>query len=159
MSALSRARWIALAALAVLAGPVNTAFATAVNFESPPVHPIDLSPGGTYLFVAHTADHRLVVYYVGGPDIKRVTEIMVGLEPVSVRAFSDDLVWVINHISDSVNIVNIRTRSIVRTLLVGDEPTDVVFAARKAFVAVSQEDLVRVYDTDDLGVHPPGVPQ
>ena len=40
--------------------------ADAINFESPPVHPVELSPNGDYLFVAHTADHRLVIYYLGG---------------------------------------------------------------------------------------------
>ena len=78
--------WICVVIVGLLAGPF-TAVAADVNFESPPVHPIELSPSGDYLFIAHTADHRLVVYFVGGgTHPKPVAQIMVGLEPVSVRA-------------------------------------------------------------------------
>ena len=40
-------------------------------------------------------------------------------------------VWVVNHLSDSVSIVDVTTPAtarVVRTLLVGDEPRDIVFA-------------------------------
>ena len=38
--------------------------------------------------------------------------------------------WVVNHLSDSVSIVDIGSTPprVVRTLLVGDEPRDIVFA-------------------------------
>lgn len=137
---------------------VGSVRASEANFESPPVHPIELSPSGTYLFATHTADHRLVVYYLGGPQPKLIAEIMVGLEPVSVRALNDNTVWVASHVSDAINIVNIPTRNIVRTLLVGDEPTDVVFAKGKAYVSVSQEDKLRVYDLDNLDALPVEIP-
>jgi len=117
-----------------------------------------LSPSGDYLAVIHTADHRLVVYYVGGSQPVKIAKVMVGVEPVSVRALDDDTFWVISHISDSINIVSLQQRNVVRTLLVGDEPTDVVFANGKAFVSVSQEDRVRVYDLNDLDAAPTDIP-
>ena len=137
-----------------LVAAVRPAAASDANFESPPVHPVELTPNGKHLLVAHLADHRLVAYYLGGDTPYRVTEIMVGLEPVTVRARDNDEVWVVNHISDSISIVKLSQKSVVRTILVGDEPTDVVFAAGKAFVCVSQEDLIRVYDTNNLDATP-----
>jgi len=131
------------------------------NFESPPVHPIELSNDGTQLWAVHTADNRLVVFdLTSGSTPVRTQEIQVGVEPVTVRQRTATEVWVVNHISDSVSIVDLATASIVATLLVGDEPTDVVFAGspEKAFVCVSQEDLVRVYDTSDLTLPPVDIP-
>src|SRR4029079_4784138 len=57
--------------------------------------------------------------------------IPVGLEPVAVAARNDDEVWVVNHLSDSVSVVELtqggNSGRVVRTLLVGDEPRDIVF--------------------------------
>ena len=33
-----------------------------LNFEVPPVHPLDLSPDGKLLAVCHTADNRVLLY-------------------------------------------------------------------------------------------------
>ena len=72
-------------------------------------------------------------------------------EPVSV-AWRPNLVsgreeaWVVNLLSDSVSIVDLGLRQVIRTLPVGDEPTDVAFAQGRAFVTVSQEDAVRVFN-------------
>src|SRR5262249_12797437 len=81
--------------------------------------------------------------------------IPVGLEPVSVVARTDSEAWVVNSLSDSVSIVDLNQQIVVRTLWVGDEPTDVAFAANRAFVAVSQEDQVKVYELPTLGTAPP----
>jgi YVTN family beta-propeller protein len=67
-------------------------------------------------------------------------EIPVGLEPVSVAARNNREAWVVNWLSDSVSIVDLTTGNVVRTIDVGDEPTDVLFAGsgnNKAFVCVS----------------------
>ena len=46
-----------------------------------------------------------------------------------MAARTNDEVWVVNHLSDSVSIVKLTPQPHVeRTLLVGDEPHDVVFA-------------------------------
>ena len=137
--------------------PTAAAAALPDHFESPPVHPIELSPSGDLLFAVHTADHHLVVFDVSGPVPIRIAEIPVGLEPVTVRARTEDEVWVVNHLSDSISVVDVPSGRIVRTLLVGDEPTDVEFAGTpvRAFVCLSQEDRIEVIDpTDPEGTRP-----
>jgi YVTN family beta-propeller protein len=49
---------------------------------------------------------------------------------VAVAARSDGEVWVVNHLSDSVSVVDVAADPprVVRTLLIGDEPRDVIFA-------------------------------
>ncbi|MCB9466600.1 MAG: T9SS type A sorting domain-containing protein [Candidatus Eisenbacteria bacterium] len=141
-------------------------FATAAQaldgpqFESPPVHPVELSEDGSRLYAVHQADHRLLVFDLTEGVPERIAEVLVGLEPISVRERVDGEVWVVNHLSDSISILDMESGQIVRTLVVGDEPTDVVFAGEpeRAFVCVSQENLVRVYDPADLDAEPTIVP-
>jgi YVTN family beta-propeller protein len=96
----------------------------------------------------NTPDARLEIFTIGDHSLTRVGDVRVGLEPVSVAAFDDNLAWVVNNVSDDVSIVDLRTLSVVGTLRVGDEPTDVVFAGtpRRAFVCVSGDDAVRIYN-------------
>src|SRR5205823_3017733 len=47
-------------------------------------------------------------------------------------------VWVVNHLSDSVSVVTLTgTPHVTRTLLVGDEPRDVVFAGSSGLAFIS----------------------
>ncbi|MEY4831244.1 MAG: hypothetical protein RLZZ562_3040 [Planctomycetota bacterium] len=118
-----------------------------VNYESPIVSPVRLSPDGLRLFAAHTADQRLCVYSLANPNQPvLVQEIVVGLEPVSVNARTNDEVWVVNHLSDSVSVVSLSQGRVVATLQVADEPSDVVFAGGKAFVTAAASDRVAVFD-------------
>jgi DNA-binding beta-propeller fold protein YncE len=156
MGPIQRAAWLVVALFS--AAVAATPRAQDIQFESPPVHPIELSTDGSRLFAVHTADHRLVVFDVSGAQPVKTHDIMVGIEPVSVRARTSDEVWVVNHISDDINVVNLATGNIERTILVGDEPTDVVFANGRAFVCVSQEDRVRAYDLADLAAPPVDIP-
>src|SRR2546428_9146544 len=117
------------------------------NFESSKVHPVALTPSGQNLLLVNTPDALLEVFTVqadGG--LAPWASIPVGLEPVSVLARSDSEAWVVNHLSDTISIVDLARGATIRTLPVGDEPTDVVFANGRAFVAVSQEDAVVVFD-------------
>src|SRR5215470_19560268 len=108
-----------------------------VNWESPPVHPVDVTPDGTTLLVTNTADDRLEVFTLGGSLPVHVASIPVGLDPVTVRARTNGEAWVVNRVSDSVSIVNLTTRNVTATLTVGDEPADVIFAGspQRAFVS------------------------
>ncbi|HMB70481.1 MAG TPA: hypothetical protein VKU85_14295, partial [bacterium] len=150
---------VAAAAFATAApGPAGAL--TTVQFESPHVHPVEMSPDGTRLFVVHTAGHELAVFDLTAPSGPvRLRGIPVGYEPVTVRARTDDEVWVVSHVSDAVNVVDVSDGNVVRTLLPGDEPTDVVFAegAGRAFVAVSQEDRLASYDLGDLTLAPASI--
>jgi YVTN family beta-propeller protein len=129
--------------------------ADSLNFESSQVHPIRLTPSASRLLAVNTPDALLEVFAVGPTgSLTRLAPIPVGLEPVSVTARTDTEIWVVNHLSDSISIVDLGLGTVIRTLRVGDEPTDVVFAQGKAFVAVSQEDSVKVFNLLDLAQPP-----
>ncbi len=105
-----------------------------VLFESGQVRPLALSPDGRTLFAVNTPDNRLEVFQVTDKGLNHQGSVSVGLEPVSVAVRSNNEVWVVNHLSDSISVVKInkyfRTRiagRVVRTLHVGDEPRDIVF--------------------------------
>jgi DNA-binding beta-propeller fold protein YncE len=128
------------------------------HFESPPVHPIEITTSGNLLLATHTADHRLVVFKINENPPRKIAEVMVGLEPVTVRSRTSREAWVVNHVSDDISIVDVYEGRVVRTLSVGDEPTDVVFAGRNAFVCISQDDMIRVYNVNDLNAPPVDIP-
>ena len=123
-----------------------------VHFESGHVHPLALTPDGTRLLAVNTADDQLAVFSVTGATPLLMAEIPVGLEPVSVAVRSNGEAWVVNQLSDDVSIVNLNTMHTRKTLRVGDEPNDVVFAGSpaQAYVSVSNEDVVKIYDPATL---------
>ncbi len=127
-----------------------------VHFESGHVHPLDMTPDGRRLLAVNTAAGQLVVFDLTGAYPTRVADIPVGLEPVSVRVRSNAEAWVVNHLSDDVSIVDLTTLHVRATLGVGDEPSDVVFAgpSASAWVSVSQEDAIKVYDPANLAAPP-----
>ena len=129
LSALLRCVRIAFVACALAWPVVALAQSDFVEFESDPVRPVALSPDGSRLFVANVPDAYLEVYDLSDPTVlEPIASIPVGLEPVSVVALSNDEVWVVNHLSDSVSIVSVAQKMVTRTLLVGDEPRDIVVA-------------------------------
>jgi DNA-binding beta-propeller fold protein YncE len=118
--------------------------ASYTEFESGQVRPLALSPSGNLLFATNTPDGSLEVFRVSRGGLQHAATIRVGLEPVAVAARSDNEVWVVNHLSDSVSVVLVDPASgngfVARTLLVGDEPRDVVFAGpnrSRAFVTTA----------------------
>lgn len=135
---------------------VAPAAATFTNFESHQVRPLVLSADGQRLFAVNTPDNRLSVYQVTADGLVLEAEVPVGLEPVAVAQRTPTEVWVVNHLSDNVSIVDLTTMNVRATLFVGDEPTDVVFAgsAGRAFVCVSQEDAVKIFDPTNLAAPP-----
>jgi len=145
----------ALSAVVVATAPAHATF---VHFESAHVHPLALTPDATRLLAVNTPDARLSVFDITSGDPQLLAEIPVGLEPVSVAAESNTHAWVVNHVSDSVSRVDLLTGNVVETLYVGDEPTDVVFANGKAFVCVSQLDIVKIYTLANLSAPPVVVP-
>jgi len=109
------------------------------TFDTGQVRPLALSPDGSRLFAVNTPDARLEVFDVTAAGLTHAASIPVGLEPVAVAARSATEVWVVNHLSDSVSIVDLSAAPprVVRTLLTGDEPRDIVFAGAggtRAFV-------------------------
>jgi DNA-binding beta-propeller fold protein YncE len=120
--------------------PAQAAF---VTFESGQVRPLALAPSGNRLFAVNTPDNRLEIFAVGVGGLTHTGSVPVGLEPVAVAARTDDEVWVVNLLSDSVSVVDVGATPprVVRTLLVGDEPRDIVFAGpgfSRAFVTTAR---------------------
>lgn len=136
--------------------PARAAF---VNFESQHVHPIALGAAGDRLYVVNTPDNRLAAFDLADADAPALLfEVVVGLEPVTVREENAERVWVVNHLSDDISIVDVTTRNVVRTVGTGDEPTDLLFTPdpaadgqQLAWVCVSQENRVEIYDAETPG--------
>jgi YVTN family beta-propeller protein len=123
------------------------------NFEGAQTSPLRLAPSGRTLFAVNTPDARLSVFDLADPKSPRLAaEIPVGIEPVSVNPRTDDEVWVVNQVSDSVSIVSVARGIVVDTLQVKDEPSDVVFVGNLAFVTVSRSNAVRVFDATTRAV-------
>lgn len=134
---------------ACLALHVGAAAQSFVNFESSVVHPIRVSDDGTRLFVVNPQDNRLAVYGLAdASDPVLLRDIPVGLEPVSVTPRTNDEVWVVNNLSDSISIVSVSAGRVIATLRVKDEPADVAFAGtpERAFVTAAASDEVYVFD-------------
>src|SRR5262245_217506 len=172
--------------LALLA-PVAVRAGTFTNFESGHVRPLAISPNGEWLFAVNTPDARLAVYALTATGATLATEVSVGLEPVAVatrvNAAGRTEAWVVNHLSDSVSILeldpfDVQRSRVTRTLLVGDEPRDIVFAGAgggRAFVTAAHRGQNRpgdpqlttqgvgradvwVFDAADPGVDSGGTP-
>jgi DNA-binding beta-propeller fold protein YncE len=146
-------------------------------FESGQVRPLAMSPDKQHLFAVNTPDNRLEIFRIGDHGLVHTASIPVGLEPVAVAARGNHEVWVVNHLSDSVSVVELEdhgddlTGQVERTLLVGDEPRDIVFAGpgkKRAFITTAHRGQnipfdpqlttpgvgradVWVFDADDLG--------
>jgi len=151
-----------LAALATTACvPENEHEATGFQvWESPQTQPLALSPDGSRLYVVHTAAGKLRI--LNADTLLTFTEVEVGDEPVSVAVRPDGLeVWVANHLSDSVSILDTDPASPTYNQVVDtvqwldpatlvtrfDEPAQVVFASNaKAYVTLSSRNQVAIVD-------------
>jgi DNA-binding beta-propeller fold protein YncE len=144
-----------------------------LNFESAPVHPVALSPNGQFLAVCNLPAGRLDLLDVGSgsPNISGPTNsIPVGVDPVSVRFRTATEVWVVNHISDSISVVDLsaginraRVKATIDTL---DTPSDVVFAGQpgRAFVSCARPNRIQVFEPSPANSSPiwssrPNVPR
>lgn len=170
------------AALLVVSVPALAAGGSAfaeqdfVAFESGQVRPLALSPDGSRLYAVNTPDNRLEVLDVTPTGLLHKASVPVGMEPVAVALRSSTEVWVVNHLSDSVSVVDVGSLPprVTATLLVGDEPRDIVFAGpgfRRAFIATAHRGQNRpgppdfftpgvgradiwVFDADEVGSSP-----
>ncbi|MBL1276175.1 MAG: hypothetical protein COB30_008810 [Ectothiorhodospiraceae bacterium] len=130
-------------ASSLFVGSVQASEETYTLFETGQVRPLAMSPNGKRLFAVNTPDNRLEVFKINSSGLEHVGSVPVGLEPVAVAARTNGEVWVVNNVSDSVSIVNVDNLSnmyVANTLLVGDEPRDVVFAGEnghRAFITTA----------------------
>src|ERR1700692_1082995 len=155
-----------LAAVALLSAPLVAGSARAappnfIEFESGHVRPIAMSPSGTQLFAVNTPHDTLEIFNRTAQGLVFQARVPVGLEPVAVAARNNGEVWVVNHLSDSVSVVTLSgTPHVVRTLLVGDEPRDIVFAGTtgRAFIPTAHRGQQRSVPSI-AGVEGAGDPQ
>lgn len=153
-------RVLPLILAALVAAPSPSVRPNFVNWESPHVHPLAMTPDGTRLLAVNTPDNRIEVFDLTSGTPVLAASIPVGVDPVSVRARNDHEAWVVNHISDDVSIVDLDTRNVVATLPTADEPADVVFAGvpELAFVSCSQANEVMAFDPADVSIPPTVIP-
>jgi DNA-binding beta-propeller fold protein YncE len=100
-------------------------------FETLQVRPLAISHDRHLLFALNTPDNRLEIFDIERDGLAPVGSVRVGLEPVAVAVHGPNEVWVVNHLSDSVSVVDVERPErprVKQTLLVGDEPRDIVFA-------------------------------
>ncbi len=166
---------------AVTSAPAPGATDSFVEFESGQVRPLALSGDGRFLYAANTPDNRVEVFRVTGRRLHLVASVPVGLEPIALAERRPGELWVVNHLSDSVSIVDTEDPDeahVARTLLVGDEPRDIVFAGprrSRAFITTAHRGQntvgdpqsttpgvgradVWVFDADHLGASLAGTP-
>jgi hypothetical protein len=103
-------------------------------FEVDPVRPVATLAKSGLVLVANTNDDFLEVLEPHGQGVRRCGAVQVGMRPVALAVTSEDRhsaeIWVVNHLSDSVSIVELDTDDctgrVQQTLQVGDEPRDIV---------------------------------
>ena len=128
------------------------------SFLSPHASPIAIRDG--YVFVVNTPADTVDVIDSRTQEITH--RIKVGVEPVSLAIRPDGKqVWVANHISDSVSVIDTNPASQTYLQVIAtiqefgrrsrstrfDEPVGIAFANnRKAYVALSSENEIAVVD-------------
>jgi DNA-binding beta-propeller fold protein YncE len=119
-----------------------------VNFETAPVHPVAISPDGRTLAVCNLPDGRVELFGLAGALPTPLGDVPVGIDPVSLRFRSTNELWVLNHISRTINIVDVARRLVVDTIATLDGPADIQFAGSpmRAFVSCAKENTVQVFD-------------
>ena len=155
--------WIACAVLALL--PFGAMAAESggdglghPTFLSPHARP--LAVRGAFVYVANTPADTLDVVHRFRRTV--VARIPVGIDPVSVAVRPDGReVWVANHVSDSISVIDTHARSRTYRHVVAtiqdvdpatfatrfDEPVGIAFAGNaKAYVALSPSNRVAIID-------------
>ena len=134
------------------------------TFVSPHASPIRLIDD--LVFVVNTPSDTVDVIDAGTREIKK--RIDVGIDPVSLAVRPDGKeLWVSNHVSDSVSVVDTDTASPTFLQIVGtvqefdadtratrfDEPVGIAFASNeKAYVALSSENQIAIVDVASRNV-------
>ena len=135
--------------------PIGTAIAASEEsftlFESGQVRPMAISENGKQLFVTNTPNNSVEVYTIIDNGLEYLASVPVGLEPVALATRNDNETWVVNHLSDSVSIIdwNDGKPYVNRTLHVGDEPRDIVFAGKdkdRAFITTAHRGQNAAFD-------------
>jgi DNA-binding beta-propeller fold protein YncE len=117
-----------------------------ITFETVATRP--MVQVGDRLFATNTRDNHIDVFSMNATgELTARSSIPVGMEPTAIAARNDHELWVVNHLSDSISIIDIAATVpyVKRTLLVGDEPRDIVFAQDKAFITTAHRGQHRTH--------------
>ncbi len=103
-------------------------------FEADPVRPVAVLGRSGLIAVTNTVDDYLELFQPEPGGVQPCGAVKVGMRPVAVAVVSESAsaaeLWVVNHLSDSISVVEVDTArcrgEVVETLQVGDEPRDVV---------------------------------
>ena len=127
---------------------VTAGMANFVNFETAPVHPIALSPDARALALCNLPDGRVELFDVSTGTPVSIGDVPVGIDPVSLRFRDTNELWVVNYISSSVNIIDLRRRRVAAVLPTFSGPADVVFAGnpQRAFVSCARSNVLMVFN-------------
>ena len=133
-------------------------------FASPHADPIAVYDG--LVFVVNTPSDSVDVIDIGTREVR--SRIGVGIDPVSLAVRPDGSeLWVSNHVSDSVSVIDIDPSSVTYLNVVAtiqefdptskatlfDEPVGIAFAGNdKAYVALSSENQIAVIDVESRRV-------
>ncbi|MFK8030501.1 MAG: thrombospondin type 3 repeat-containing protein [Gammaproteobacteria bacterium] len=142
--------WLATLLLALVMVFNHAALAQVpyLHFESGHVKPIAMSPDGSRLVSVNTSDNHIEIFSLRSDGFVHEYSLPVGMEPVSVTFRDNTQVWVVNHLSDSISIVDLTgTPRVTKTLLVGDEPRDLVFANDRAFITTAHKGQHRTHSS------------
>ena len=162
---------VVLSLCSLISAQAAFALADFVVFESLPVRPVALSASGTELYVTNVPDGHLEIFSVSAAGLVHSASVPVGVEPVAVAERIPGEVWVVNHLSDSVSIVDTTATPprVTRTLLVGDEPRGIAFGgvgSNRAFIATARRGQQRTNPTiaavngaGDPQLRTPGLPR
>lgn len=161
----SRASVLAVV-LALVAAGMPVPASGKPTFASPHADPLARSPILGELYVVNTPGDTLDVVDTGAGAV--TARIPVGIEPVSVAVRPDGKeVWVSNHVSDTVSVVDVDPASPTRHQVVAtvtawsedgwvtefDEPVGIAFASNaKAYVALSSRNRIAVVDVASRAV-------
>ena len=133
------------------------------TFASPQANPIVVDAIGQNVYVANTTSNT-VSHIIARSSWNEFRQIEVGLEPVSLALRPGDReLWVSNHVSDSVSVIDVVPTSatygqVVETIqaldvngsTLFDEPVGIAFddtGLDKAYVALSSRNQIAVIDT------------
>ncbi len=118
-------------------------------FEVDPVRPVVNLKQGKYIAVLNVPDDYLELFKSTKKGVKHCASIKTGMRPVALAVVKETRhharVWVVNHLSDSISVINLNLKkcqgSVVDTILVGDEPRDIVVAntskGKRVFVTMA----------------------
>ncbi|MBK8500193.1 MAG: hypothetical protein IPL52_15565 [Flavobacteriales bacterium] len=126
------------------------------NFESAHVSPIAMTPDGTKLLAVNTANNSLEVFTLSSTGMMHTATIPVGLDPVTVRARTNNEAWVVCQVSDEISIVDLTLKATIRSVATENEPADLVFAGTplKAYVSCAERESIQVFDPANPGTAP-----